>query len=236
MHSVHSGRSPRQPEPVNLVIFDCDGVLVDSERLYVRYDTRILNQLGWDITEDEVIERFMGRTNAYMLSEIERTLGRSVEEEWRGSVASGRRDLFRRELQPVPGISAALDSIETQSCVASSSAHDMLDLVLEVTGLAERFDGRVFSGVDVAHGKPAPDLFLFAAEHMGVPPSQCLVIEDSRAGVEAARAAGMRCLGYHGGITPRSHLTGSGAELFSSMDELAALVASGGVSSANSAR
>lgn len=108
----------------------------------------------------------------------------------------------------------------------------MLDLVLGVTGLAERFDGRVFSGVDVDHGKPAPDLFLFAAERMGVAPGRCLVIEDSRAGVEAARAAGMRCLGFHGGITPPSHLEGPGTLLFASMAELQSLVASGGERSA----
>lgn len=229
---MDSGRRSLQREPVALVIFDCDGVLVDSKRLYVRYDTGILNQLGWEITEDEVVERFMGRANAYMLSEIERKLGRSIEEEWRGPIASGRRDLFKRELQPVPGIIAALDSLETPSCVASSSEHDMLDLVLGVTGLAERFDGRVFSGVDVDHGKPAPDLFLFAAERMGVAPGRCLVIEDSRAGVEAARAAGMRCLGFHGGITPPSHLEGPGTLLFASMAELQSLVASGGERSA----
>ncbi|MGI9642952.1 MAG: HAD family hydrolase [Acidimicrobiia bacterium] len=231
---MDSAEHPSSSEPVDLVIFDCDGVLVDSERLYVRYDTGVLNGLGWAITEDEVIERFMGRTNAYMLSEIERELGRSIEEEWRDPIARGRQDLFRRELTPVPGIVEALDQLDTPSCVASSSAHEMLDLVLGVTGLAERFAGRVFSGVDVDHGKPAPDLFLLAAQRMGVAPQRCLVVEDSRAGVEAARAAGMRCLGFHGGITPAAHLEGEGTVLFSSMADLPSLVASGGNPSAKS--
>jgi HAD superfamily hydrolase (TIGR01509 family) len=181
-----------------------------------------------------VVERFMGRTNAYMLSEIERKLGRNIEEKWRGPIAEGRRDLFMRELETVPGIVEALDQLETATCVASSSAHEMLDLVLGVTGLADRFAGRVFSGVDVDKGKPAPDLFLLAAERMEVDPRRCLVVEDSRAGVEAARAAGMRCLGFHGGITPASHLEGQGTVLFSSMAELPALVASGGYPSAKS--
>lgn len=225
---MDSARNLHTIEPVELVIFDCDGVLVDSERLYVRYDTGVLNDLGWTITEDEVIERFMGRTNAYMLSEIERKLGRNIEKEWRGPIAKRRRDLFIRELEPVPGIIEALDQLDTLTCVASSSTHEMLDLVLGVTGLAGRFSGRVFSGVDVDRGKPAPDLFLLASERMGVDPLRCLVVEDSRAGVEAARAAGMRCLGFHGGITPTSHLEGQGTVLFSSMGNLPALVASGG--------
>ena len=217
-------------ERIDLVIFDCDGVLVDSERLYVRYDTAVLNQLGWEIAQDEVVERFMGRTNSYMLSEIERHLGRTISDEWRGPIADGRRDLFTRELQPVPGIIGALDSITIPSCVASSSAPDMLDLVLGVTGLAERFRDRVFSGVEVERGKPAPDLFLHAADRMGVDPRRCIVVEDSRAGVEAARAANMRCLGFHGGITPLNHLEGANTVLFSSMDDLPALIADAGPS------
>ena len=219
------GRTAGHPGNVSLVIFDCDGVLVDSERLYVRYDTRALNELGWTISEAEVMDRFMGRTSAHMVAEIERTLGRPIESEWRGAIAEGRKELFRRELEPVPGIHAALDQLTVPSCVASSSAHDMLDLVLSVTGLSERFAGRIFSGVDVEHGKPAPDLFLLAAERIGVDPEHCLVVEDSRAGVEAARAAGMRSLGYHGGITPAAHLEGEATVLFSSMGDLPWLVA-----------
>ncbi|MGI9528780.1 MAG: HAD family hydrolase [Acidimicrobiia bacterium] len=232
--SMDSASHSNSGEPVDLIIFDCDGVLVDSERLYVRYDTGVLNELGWTITEDEVIERFMGRTNAYMLSEIEGKLGRNIEEEWRGPIARGRQDLFRRELTPVPGIVEAMDQLDTPTCVASSSTHEMLDLVLGVTGLTDRFTGRVFSGVDVEHGKPAPDLFLLAAESMGVAPQRCLVVEDSRTGVEAARAAGMRCLGFHGGITPAAHLEGEGTVVFASMDDLPALVTSGGTPSAKS--
>ena len=209
---------------VDLVIFDCDGVLVDSERLYVRYDTAALNELGWSITEAEVIDRFMGRTNAYMLSEVERHLGRSVEEEWRGPIAEGRKELFRRELGPVPGIEVALDGIDLPICVASSSAHDMIDLVLEVTGLADRFTGRIFSGTEVPHGKPAPDLFLFAAESCGAAAEACVVIEDSMAGVMAARSAGMRSFGYHGGITPPDHLEGPDTVLFDDIARLPDLI------------
>lgn len=209
-------------ERVGLVIFDCDGVLVDSERLSVRTEVQLLGELGWSVSEDEVIERFVGRSDAHMLSVIESQLGRPVPE----FMTQYRERLFAafdRELTAVPGVVAALDRIEglgLATCVASSGTHDKMARTLGCTGLLDRFDGRIYSATQVAHGKPAPDLFLFAAASMGVDPGECVVVEDSRYGVEAARAAGMRSVGFAGGLTPGEWLEGPGTVVIEDMAQL----------------
>ena len=211
--------------PVELVIFDCDGVLVDSERLAVRVEARLLSALGWQIGEDEVLRRFVGRSDAHMRREIERELGRPVPE-WDARYAAAMGEAFRAELQAVPGVVAALDRLTVPSCVASSGTHEKMRLTLGLTGLHDRFAGRIHSATEVAAGKPAPDLFLHAASRMGVAPARCVVVEDSAAGVQAARAAGMRSLGYAGGLTPASWLEGPGTVVFDDMADLDGLVAS----------
>ena len=213
-------------EPVELVIFDCDGVLVDSERLYVRVDRISIEEMGWSMTEDEVQERFQGRPHAYMMSEVDRVVGRATRDEYEPRMHARRREAFERELEPVPGIVEALDAIDLPTCVASSSTHELIEFVLELTDLRERFDGRIYSAQDVGVGKPAPDLFLHAASSMGMDPARCLVVEDSSAGVAAARAAGMRSLGYHGGITSAAALEGDRTVLFDDMNRLPGLIAS----------
>lgn len=209
-------------DPVELVIFDCDGVLVDSERLSVRIEVELLGELGWQIDEAEVVERFVGRSDAHMLSVIEERLGRSVPE-FMPTYRERLEGAFERELRAVDGVVDALDRIEgkgTATCVASSGTHDKMRVTLGLTGLWERFEGRIFSATQVAEGKPAPDLFLFAAESMGVAPPGCLVVEDSFFGVEAARAAGMRAVGYAGGITPAERLAGPGTVVIDDMSAL----------------
>jgi HAD superfamily hydrolase (TIGR01509 family) len=208
----------------DLVIFDCDGVLVDSERISVRIDVQVLAELGWPLTEAEVIERFVGRSEAYMIAEIEAALGRRLEAGWEEPFQQQYRDAFEAELVPVDGVVAALDAIAAPTCVASSSTHERLAYTLGLTGLLERFDGRVFSAEEVEHGKPAPDLFLHAAATLGADPDRCAVVEDSFHGVEAARAAGMRAFGYAGGVTPAERLAGPGTMVFEDMGELAALL------------
>ena len=208
----------------DLVIFDCDGVLVDSERLSVRLDVELLAGLGWPLTEAEVIERFVGRTDAAMRAEIEAHLGRDIGPEWE---AFGARylELFAAELRPVDGIASAVDAIQAAgfaTCVASSGDHAKIRRNLALTGLSNRFGERIFSGDDVIHGKPAPDLFLHAAEAMGVETDRCAVVEDSRHGVTAARAAGMRVFGYAGGVTPRAALEGERTTVFDDMRDLPA--------------
>ena len=210
-------------EAVELVIFDCDGVLVDSERLAVRVESRLISSLGWELTPDDVLKRFVGRSDAYMLGEIEAALGRAVPE-WPDLYREALHASFHEELTAVDGVAEAIDALDTATCVASSGTHDKMRLTLGLTGLYERFEGRIFSTTEVEHGKPAPDLFLHAAERMGVTPERCVVVEDSRSGVEAARAAGMRSLGYAGGLTPADWLEGPGTTVFTDMGNLPELI------------
>ena len=211
-------------DPIELVIFDCDGVLVDSERISVRVDVAVLAQLGWPMTEAEVVERFMGRTEADMAAEIEAHLGRPLPANWEEPFRHLYREAFEAELKPVPGILEALDAIAGPICVASSGTHERMRYTLGLTGLYPRFAGRIFSASEVARGKPAPDLFLHAASRMGVRPAACAVVEDSRYGVEAARGAGMRAFGYAGGLSPRAWLEGPGTVVFDAMRDLPRLL------------
>ena len=213
--------------PISLVIFDCDGVLVDTERIAVRIDVIVLAELGWPMTEAEVVERFMGRSDEEMTAEIEAHLGRRLPASWEAPFRHLYRQAFEAELEPVAGVVEALDAIAIPTCVASSGTHEKIRFTLGLTGLYERFAGRIFSVGDVARGKPAPDLFLHAAGRMGVPPAQCAVVEDSRYGVEAARAAGMRAFGYAGGLAPRGALAGPQTIVFEDMRELPGLLARG---------
>lgn len=211
--------------PVDLIIFDCDGVLVDSERLAVAVEVRLITELGWAITEADVLDRFVGRSDTYMLREIEHAIGRPVPD-WQDRYEQELHQAFRDSLTAVPGIEAALDELTTPTCVASSGTHEKMRISLGLTGLFDRFAGRIFSATEVTDGKPAPDLFLHAAARSGVAPERCIVIEDSRSGVQAARAAGMRSLGYAGGITPPDWLEGPGTTVFDTMVDLPRLVAS----------
>jgi len=209
----------------DLVIFDCDGVLVDSERIAVRVDAVVLARLGWELTEAEIIDQFMGRSEAYMVSAIEAQLGHPLPAAWEAEFQPLYRKALEAELKPVDGVVEALDAIHTPVCVASSSTHERLRFTLGLTGLLARFDGRIFSATDVANGKPAPDLFLHAATALGTDPARCAVVEDSRYGVEAARAAGMHAFGYAGGLTPAKRLAGHATTVFHDMRDLPALLA-----------
>lgn len=211
----------------HLVIFDCDGVLVDSERIAVRVDAQVLGRLGWNLTEAEIIERFVGRSEEYMVSEIEAALGRALPGDWDAEFQPLYREALAAELQPVDGVVEALDAITTPTCVASSSTHERLRFTLGLTGLLDRFDGRIFSAADVPNGKPAPDLFLHAAATLGVEPARCAVVEDSRYGVQAARAAGMTAFAYAGGLTPADRLSGPSTTVFADMRALPELLGEG---------
>ena len=209
---------------VELVIFDCDGVLIDSERLAVKVDVQVLRELGWPLSETEVIERFVGRSDRDTQAAIEAHLGRKMPDGWAEQVAGRYRQAFDAELSPVVGVLEALDRIALPTCVASSGTHDHLRHTLRLTGLYDRFAGRIFSADDVAAGKPAPDLFLHAAEQMGAAPAGCVVIEDSRPGVEAARSAGMRVLAFGGGLSPPELLAGPDTLVFDDMRDLPTLL------------
>jgi HAD superfamily hydrolase (TIGR01509 family) len=210
----------------DLVIFDCDGVLVDSERLSIRLDVELLASLGWTLTEAEVVERWVGKTDREMRREIEEHLGRDIGPEW-DAFSERYLAAFAAELREVEGVAEAVDALQAAgypTCVASSGGHEKIRRNLSLTGLRDRFGERIFSGDDVEHGKPAPDLFLHAAEVMGVPPARTAVVEDSRHGVAASRAAGMWTFAYAGGVTPASALEGERTTVFEDMRELPALI------------
>jgi HAD superfamily hydrolase (TIGR01509 family) len=214
--------------PFGLVIFDCDGVLVDSERLSIRVDKVFLDRLGWPMDEAEIVERFVGRSDADMRAEIEAHLGAPIPPDVDAEFDRVYRETFEAELQPVDGIVEALDAVVsagTPICVASSGGHAKIRRSLELTGLMQYFGDRIFSAADVEHGKPAPDLFLHAAATMGVAPDRSAVVEDSAFGVDAALAAGMHAFGYAGGVTPAERLARPGVVTFDDMRRLPALLA-----------
>lgn len=213
--------------PPELVIFDCDGVLVDSERIAIRVDVEVMAELGWSLTEDEIVERFVGRSQEYLYAELERHATRPLPDGWREAFDQRYLDAIDTELKPVEGVVDVLDTLEplgVPTCVASSGSHDKMRRTLGRTGLYDRFAGRIFSADEVANGKPAPDLFLYAAERLGVAPAACAVVEDSAYGVQAARAAGMRAFGYAGGVTPRDRLVGPRTVVFDDMGVLPRLL------------
>jgi HAD superfamily hydrolase (TIGR01509 family) len=212
-------------DSVELVIFDCDGVLVDSEPIAVRVNVAVGAQLGWPLSEAEVIEQFVGRSSGSIGELIAARLGAETAASWALRFDEAHRREVDVALTAVDGIVEALDEIVQPTCVASSGSHEKMRHTLGRTGLYHRFAGRIFSASEVARGKPAPDLFLHAAARMGVPPRACVVIEDSRYGVQAARAAGMRSFGYAGGLTPASWLEGPDTIIFDDMRKLPALLA-----------
>ncbi|WP_406263362.1 HAD family hydrolase [Streptomyces sp. NBC_00191] len=212
-------------KPIELVIFDCDGVLVDSERIAARVQVALGAELGWPLTEDEVIDRFIGRSSASIHEQVSARLGDQTAAIWWERFEQLHREAVDAGLSPVEGLPEALDAITLPTCVASSGSHAKMRHTLGRTGLYERFAGRIYSATEVARGKPAPDLFLFAAQHMGVDPAACVVVEDSRPGVEAARAAGMRAFGYAGGLTSAERLEGADTVVFHDMRKLPNLVA-----------
>lgn len=208
----------------DLLIFDCDGVLVDSEPIANRVFTAALNALGFDWSYEEVCRRFIGCSMAHCLLEIEAELGVPAPPGFLDELRQRTLVAFRDErLQPVCGIPELLDRLRIPTCVASSGEPEKMRVTLGLTGLLPRFSGRMFSAVQVEHGKPAPDLFLFAAESCGVAPGGCVVIEDSVVGVRAAVAAGMTVLGYSAS-TSAADLAAHGAVVFESMAEVPALL------------
>jgi HAD superfamily hydrolase (TIGR01509 family) len=207
-----------------LVIFDCDGVLVDSEPIAVRIDVEMFAEVGMTLSEQEVIDRFVGRSPEVLVEAVQEHLGHPPPDGWEERGERNLRRAFEAELQPVSGIAEALERISLPMCVASGSPPERLRFKLELTGLYERFAGRIFSAREVANGKPAPDLFLHAARHLGVNPADCVVVEDSRYGVEAARAAGMDVLAYAGGLTPADVLDGPRTIVFDDMRSLPELL------------
>jgi len=192
-----------------LVIFDCDGVLVDSEALVIEIEAVLLTEAGFAMTVDDVAKRCVGLSYPDMMAMLEREFGKPVPDELNQRIQQGALAAFPDRLQAVPGIPELLAQLSLPRCVASSSNIDRILLSLDITGLAPHFAAEhIFSAQMVDHGKPAPDLFLLAAERLGVAPARCLVIEDSPHGVTAAVAAGMDVVGFVGGGHARPSLRG----------------------------
>jgi HAD superfamily hydrolase (TIGR01509 family) len=185
--------------PFELVIFDCDGVLIDSEVIVCRIEAEELRAIGYSYNAAAIVRRFSGIPSAAMYEMMEAESGIPIPSEVRQRVRGRIREAMETELAVIPGAREALAGIAGPVCVASSSGLDYLEWALGLVGLWRRFHPHVFSAQQVARGKPAPDLFLHAAERMRVRPEACVVVEDSPAGVRAGLAAGMRVIGFAGG-------------------------------------
>jgi HAD superfamily hydrolase (TIGR01509 family) len=215
----------------DLVIFDCDGVLVDSEPVVNDTEATYFSRLGWEMTPQEAANRFKGKTVGQVAAQIIERLGAELSFDWQYEWAMLVAHAFVEHLRPVKGIPeivAGLSAGNRKICVASQSPASRVELCLAICGLEVYFGRNVFTASIVAKPKPAPDLFLHAANAMGVPAVRCAVIEDSPSGVVAGRAAGMVVFGYSGaGNAPE--LESAGAIVFESMNDLPELLAGGGV-------
>ncbi len=182
----------------DLIIFDCDGVLVDSEVLSCRALSETLAVYGIDLGVDQALDLFLGRSVTAVFQHYE-ALGRAIPEQFAAELKTGVRAAFLSSLCSIEGVKSVLDGLRIPHCVASSSDIDRVTFSLSLTGLSPHFDTRLYTSQMVARGKPAPDLFLYAAESMQVDPRRTLVIEDSDSGVRAGKAAGMTVWGFVGG-------------------------------------
>src|SRR5258707_3239235 len=187
----------------DLIIFDCDGVLIDSEVLSCRCLSEVLAGYGIDLGPGQALDLFLGRSVTAVREHYE-ALGRLVPEQFAAELKAGIHAAFLSGLCPIEGVSSVLEGLQIPHCVASSSDVDRVSFSLSLTGLAPHFDRRLYTAQMVERGKPAPDLFLYAAERMHADPRRTLVIEDSVSGIEAGKAAGMTVWGFVGGSHYRS--------------------------------
>ncbi|NIM26952.1 MAG: HAD-IA family hydrolase [Gammaproteobacteria bacterium] len=209
-----------------LIIFDCDGVLVDSEPISNRIMAEVLAERGLPIGIEDCYEHFMGRTMDDCLHILRSSFGHAADQDFVESVRRRTLEALREEVRPIPGIVAALERIAVPVCVASSGQLVKMRTTLERAGLLARFEGRLFSAAAVARGKPHPDVFLHAAETLGADPAACAVVEDTPVGVEAGIAAGMTVYGY-AALSDPARLTAAGARVFADMRRLPELLGPG---------
>ena len=205
------------------VIFDCDGVLVDTELISNTVLAGLLTDAGCATTLELCLRDYRGRSLTSVMELAAARHGAALPGDIPERYYDAVEARFARELHPIAGVAAALDEIDLPCCVASSGPHRKMAVTLRAAGLWERFEGRIFSAAEVAHGKPAPDLFLHAARQMGFDPASTAVVEDSVPGVQAARAAGMRALAFAADTDPVA-LMDAGGEVFGDMAQLPALL------------
>ena len=209
--------------PIQAIIFDCDGTLVDSERVGNAVLIECAEELGLSLTLETALEHFAGRKMADTISLIEQWLGVPVPDSFLPTVRTRMANAFEERLEAMGGVHALLKSLSFPICVASNGPHEKMQVSLRVTGLLEYFSGRIFSAYDCGSWKPEPGLFLHAAKTMGVAPESCAVVEDSPLGIRAAMAAGMTAFGYApdgDGVS----LSREGATVFHHMDALRGLL------------
>lgn len=216
-----------QPYPPQLVIFDCDGVLVDSEMIASQVLADLLTRMNFKITAKDCRERFTGKSIRSVRTMVEKQWGRALGSDFEENLRTFDRQAFEKNLRPVDGIKEALEGIPVPLCVASSGTPEKIKNSLDLTGLSNYFAGNLFSSTMVANGKPAPDLFQYAAAQMKSFPQHAVVIEDSPSGIIAAGLANIQVLGYSGASHARDdpeyegRLRNAGAEIV--FDDMAKL-------------
>jgi HAD superfamily hydrolase (TIGR01509 family) len=215
---------------IDLVIFDCDGVLVDSEVISCRAHAETLTRHGYPITPEQVLERFLGVSDREARQTIETEICRKLPDDFEAQMKQAALRRYADDLPTIPHVGAAIAAIGLPKCVASSGTPDKIRHGLTCAGLYDLLAPGIFSASQVERGKPAPDLFLFAAAQMRTAPARCIVIEDSIPGITGALAAGMTVLGFHGGSHCRPDydetLRAAGAALtFDDMRQLPDLIA-----------
>ncbi len=208
----------------DLIIFDCDGVLINSEPISCRILVEALAELGLKMTHDEAISAFVGKSIPTNKRYIEERIGKPLSADFGSSLQSRVLQVFQAELLPIEGIHQALESITQPVCVASSSNKEWIESALKIVDLLPRFENGIFSASQVKHGKPAPDIYLYAAEQMGVPQSRCAVIEDSPTGVQAGASAGMTVFAYTGTFAAEELSKAGAHHIFSEMHHLSQLL------------
>jgi HAD superfamily hydrolase (TIGR01509 family) len=213
-------------QPFDLIIFDCDGVLVDSERVANEVFARVLDEVcGLKFTLDDMFDTFVGHSRTQCLQKIEDMIGEPPPPELDLRYQRDINDALERTVQPIDGIEAVLESLSLPYCVASSGSHDKMNMTLGKTELMHFFDGNIFSTSEVERGKPHPDIYLHAARSMGIDdPARCAVVEDSPIGVTGAVAAGMQVFGF-AELMPAERLHQAGAHrVFERMPDLPSLI------------
>jgi HAD superfamily hydrolase (TIGR01509 family) len=186
-------------QKLDLVIFDCDGVLVDSEVISCRAHSQTLTRHGYPISPEQVLKRFLGVSDREARQIIEKEIGRKLPDDFEAEVKQATLQFYAGDLKAISHVGETIAALDLPTCVASSGTPEKIHHGLTCAGFHDLFAPNIFSASQVTRGKPAPDLFLFAAEQMGASPERCLVIEDSLPGITGARAAGMTAFGFHGG-------------------------------------
>lgn len=214
-------------QPYKLIIFDCDGVLVDSERLTNQVFIDMLAALGVNITLKEVMNNYVGIPLLDGIAILEKHYQFKLPEDFMVEFNQQSMAVLERDLQPITGVKEVIEKLQMPYCVASNSSTEKVRAMLKITDLFQYFEGKIFTASQVEKPKPAPDVYLYAAEAFKVNPSDCLVIEDTSVGVSSAKAAGMTVFGYAAQTLPSRLLDAGAHAVFTDMKALLPLIQQG---------